>query len=452
MHPQRKKRTLAIWLVMLLGALAIFAASSGSLLMQRNAEGFSFAEREGDASVLDQICLTGILEDSFQRVAFASQGQAFTHQTLRQRMLSTTQEAGCFAHYYHEPLPGAETEREVHESNAQIDLPEGKSVSSTGSSIHETADQFALYLTDGSFGDFYAYRVPTKVTYYGKITTMYESRNGQKGNFITSNAPWELWEPEAAVQIGEKWYVVTVTDASCRGTGGIYDLTGLAGRNSWSVGETRLYERENLYPVDLKDGEVQLLTMRACGEKLALFVRIDGSLTLRLIDPATWETDQIIALPDWEGMEMRDMDFVPRGRFAVLTMPQTAVSAEEEETPARIRKCDVIDLAEGKVVAQAQGAMPMPAGGSPDSIVEDALYTDGTIYLIFYAGKWVDNSGMEQNNWSGPVAFPCLVAYRDGEQVFSCMIRSGQQEDERTHTPQQRRYTQLRILEEEEQR
>ena len=80
-----KKRT-AIWAGLVATAMCVIFASSGFLFLQRNQEGFIFADQKGDASVLARIRVTGVLKDSFHRVSFSSHGMNFEHRALRQTM------------------------------------------------------------------------------------------------------------------------------------------------------------------------------------------------------------------------------------------------------------------------------------------------------------------------------------------------------------------------------
>ena len=83
-----KKRT-AIWAGLVATAMCVIFASSGFLFLQRNQEGFIFADQKGDASVLARIRVTGVLKDSFHRVSFSSHGMNFEHRALRQTMFQT---------------------------------------------------------------------------------------------------------------------------------------------------------------------------------------------------------------------------------------------------------------------------------------------------------------------------------------------------------------------------
>lgn len=445
---KRNMKRAAAFLALLIGMLAMLAASGIFLFTRRNAEGISFAQQQGDASMLDGVYVSGILEDPFHSVGFASQGQSIAHRALRQTMFEQETVYTPPVTYYHEPLPGVEVEQSAHAAGEQVELDNKETASSTEPTICETAQGFALYLTDSCATQNYAYRVPTQVTYQGRLSTLFESSNGEKGEILASTAAWTHGERCSLVQVGERCYAITVTDAFCRGTGGIYDVTGLVDKHSWSAGESRLYERENLYPVELRGGEVQILSMQACGAKLALFIRVDGSLTLRIVDPASWQTEQIVALPGWAEEDMEDLRngfayFMCKGRYAVLSVRQDSAPPEEEAG----LQCDVIDLERGVVVEQLLAAPPKPEGGQRPFDLQDALYTDGTLYLLSFAHRDYENSLDELDLRVQTALFPCLSVYRDGELVFFCTIRSGQQEDLRAMTPVCREYTQLKLEE-----
>ncbi len=450
---KRNTKRAAAFLALLIGTLAMLAASGIFLFTRRNAEGISFAQQQGDASVLNGVCISGILEDSFHSVGFASQGQSITHRALRQTMLEQETVYTPSVTYYHEPLPGVEVERRACAAGEQVELDGGNTViSSTEPSICETAQGFALYLTDFCATQNYAYRVPTQVSYRGRLSTLFvESSNGEKGEILASTAAWTNNERCSLVQVGERCYAITVTDAFCRGTGGIYDVTGLVDKYSWSAGESRLYERENLYPVELRGGEVQILSMQACGEKLALFIQVDGGLTLRIVTPGSWRTEQIIALPGWTEGNIADLrygsaHFMCKGRYAVLSVLQDAAPPEEEAG----LQCDVIDLERGMVVEQLLSMPPSPEGGQRPLSLQDALYMDGTLYLLSLAHRDYGNPLDELDPRAQTAFFPCLSVYRDGELVFFCTVRSGQQEDLRAMTPVCREYTQLKLEERRE--
>ena len=77
--------------------------------------------------------------------------------------------------------------------------------------------------------------------------------------------------------------------------------------------------------------------------------------------------------------------------------------------------------------------------------VMDALYIDDTLYLISFMTPPDNPAGKAQNQqpsgWT--VDLPVLSVYREGEQIFACMIQSGQQEDARVKQPEARRYSEL---------
>ena len=94
--------------------MCVIFASSGFLFLQRNQEGFIFADQKGDASVLARIRVTGVLKDSFHRVSFSSHGMNFEHRALRQTMFQDLFRAKDWhpVCYYFEPLPEANVTRE----------------------------------------------------------------------------------------------------------------------------------------------------------------------------------------------------------------------------------------------------------------------------------------------------------------------------------------------------
>ena len=94
------------------------------------------------------------------------------------------------------------------------------------------------------------------------------------------------------------------------------------------------------------------------------------------------------------------------------------------------------------MIKQFQDSSPRAQMG-----VMDALYTDDTLYLISFIAPPDSPSGEAQNRqpsgWT--VDLPVLSVYREGEQIFACMIQSGQQEDARVKAPQARRYSELHL-------
>ena len=98
-----------------------------------------------------------------------------------------------------------------------------------------------------------------------------------------------------------------------------------------------------------------------------------------------------------------------------------------------------VDLVEGAIVEQVEDTVSRGEAGDFCTGFADLHYAGGTLYLFTL---------MEQPKFtqsSGPVPRPYLIAYQDGQKVFSCSIHSGQQEDLRCETPNLRRYEALQL-------
>ena len=98
-----------------------------------------------------------------------------------------------------------------------------------------------------------------------------------------------------------------------------------------------------------------------------------------------------------------------------------------------------VDPVKGAIVEQVEDTVSRGAAGDFCTGFADLHYAGGTLYLFTL---------MEQPKFtqsSGPVPRPYLIAYQDGQKVFSCAIQSGQQEDLRCETPNIRRYEALQL-------
>lgn len=446
-----KKRT-AVWAGLIAAAMCILFVSSGFLFLQRNREGLIFTNQKGDASVLERVSVTGVLEDSFHRVSFSSHGADFTHRTLRQALFQDLLGAKDWhpVCYYFEPLPGAKVTREKNiVDTAWHYNPDGSATSTEQQTIlTETADQFLLCLTGQDMpSDYYAYRLKTQVSYHREIPVQYVLLDDNKKVGAKPTLPvGSVLETSShnLVQVNGRWYAVTATDADCRGTGGIYDVTDFVSLPLTGKESPAVVERENLYPIDLDGGKNTILSMELCGENLAVFVSVNGQMTMRMVDPQTWETEHIVALLDWEEA-MLPGAFFAQGKYAVIVRflePEVPADAEPSGEYATVRRCDIIDLKNGTVIKQFQDSSPLARMG-----VMDALYADDTLYLISFVTPPDISLEKEQNQqpsgWT--VTCPYLSVYHEGDQVFSCTIKSGQQEDARAKAPQARRYSELHL-------
>lgn len=59
------------------------------------------------------------------------------------------------------------------------------------------------------------------------------------------------------VQMNNRWYAITATDADCRGTGGIYDVTDFVNLPLSGEESPAMVEQENLYPIELDGGKMR---------------------------------------------------------------------------------------------------------------------------------------------------------------------------------------------------
>lgn len=445
-----KGRTKA-WLRILAAALAVIVCSGIGLFLQRNREGLFFAAQKGDASVLERISVAGVLGDDFHSVSFASHGTAFTHK-MRRQVLFAEGPAHHSVSYYYEPLPGTEVEREQSvSSDAAVGNPDGSFSPLEQSVLLETAGQFLLCLSDTqtSIG-YYPYRLKTQVVYQKRLTVQYPVLEGEK-----AGVPHILDLPAGSVlsdaarsgfrnivRLGERWYAITPTDAFCRGTGGIYDLTEQLGLPDWSDHQPPVTERENLYPIDLEDGSNEIVSIEACGELLAVFIRSNGVLKMHIVNPQTWRMERVVELPGWEQVPTYE-SFHVQGGYAVLTGRQDEDTLPDG-TAEQALLCDVINLREGAVVERVRDRLPAP-GGDRLQTAADALYADDTLYLLFYAGVATRAEEARQQR-----RYPYLIAYSGGRRVFECAVDSGQREDARARTPQMRDYQELRLQKEDD--
>lgn len=142
-HRRRSLRMAALVGILTVIA-AVFVCSGAVLFAQRDHEGFAFVEQEGDASVLEDIRITGVLTDSFQRISFASQGRELTQRILPQALMDEVREKSHVVGYDYEPLPGTETKVQFYNAGEEIKNPDGSVNQADTSTISETADQFTL--------------------------------------------------------------------------------------------------------------------------------------------------------------------------------------------------------------------------------------------------------------------------------------------------------------------
>lgn len=242
-HRRRSLRMAALVGILTVIA-AVFVCSGAVLFAQRDHEGFAFVEQEGDASVLEDIRITGVLTDSFQRISFASQGRELTQRILPQALMDEVREKSHVVGYDYEPLPGTETKVQFYNAGEEIKNPDGSVNQADTSTISETADQFTLFLEDGFHSDF---RIQTQIVYHKTLMQLYYAdQNGKKGLMSRSGGfqPWDT------VQLDGIRYTVTLTDENCRGTGGIYDMTDVPDSSS---GEAVTIHKKNLFPIDLSE-------------------------------------------------------------------------------------------------------------------------------------------------------------------------------------------------------
>lgn len=275
------------------------------------------------------------------------------------------------------------------------------------------------FLEDGFHSDF---RIQTQIVYHKTLMQLYYAdQNGKKGLMSRSGGfqPWDT------VQLDGIRYTVTLTDENCRGTGGIYDMTDVPDSSS---GEAVTIHKKNLFPIDLQNGKVETVSLEACGEQLALFLRQEGKLTVQLIDPRTWQTTHTISIPGWEEYTFYTV------KENIMLLADMHISGEEV-----ICEAIAVDLVEGAIVEQVEDTVSRGEAGDFCTGFADLHYAGGTLYLFTL---------MEQPKFtqsSGPVPRPYLIAYQDGQKVFSCAIQSGQQEDLRCETPNIRRYEALQL-------
>ena len=417
-HRRRSLRMAALVGILTVIA-AVFVCSGAVLFAQRDHEGFAFVEQEGDASVLEDIRITGVLTDSFQRISFASQGRELTQRILPQALMDEVREKSHVVGYDYEPLPGTETKVQFYNAGEEIKNPDGSVNQADTSTISETADQFTLFLEDGFHSDF---RIQTQIVYHKTLMQLYYAdQNGKKGLMSRSGGfqPWDT------VQLDGIRYTVTLTDENCRGTGGIYDMTDVPDSSS---GEAVTIHKKNLFPIDLQNGKVETVSLEACGEQLALFLRQEGKLTVQLIDPRTWQATHTISIPGWE-------------EYTFYTVKENIMLLADMHTSGEEVICEAIavDLVEGAIVEQVEDTVSRGEAGDFCTGFADLHYAGGTLSLFTL---------MEQPKFtqsSGPVPRPYLIAYQDGQKVFSCSIQSGQQEDLRCETPNIRRYEALQL-------
>lgn len=444
-----KKRT-AIWAGLVATAMCVIFASSGFLFLQRNQEGFIFADQKGDASVLARIRVTGVLKDSFHRVSFSSHGMNFEHRALRQTMFQDLFRAKDWhpVCYYFEPLPEANVTREKSVvDKAWRYNPDGSATSTEQQTIlTETADAFLLCLTGNAMpAGYHSYRVKTQVSYHREVSMQYVLLDGKKETGTNPSIPvGSVLEVSShnLVQMNNRWYAITAADADCRGTGGIYDVTDFVNLPLSGEESPAMVEQENLYPIELDGGKNEILSMESCGENLAVFISVNGRMTMRIVNPQTWETEHIVALLGW-GEPMPPGGFFAKGEYAVLVRflePEVQADVESSGENTTLRQIDIVNLESGAVVKQFQDSSPLARMG-----VMDALYIDDTLYLISFMTPPDNPAGKAQNQqpsgWT--VDLPVLSVYREGEQIFACMIQSGQQEDARVKAPEARRYSEL---------
>lgn len=435
----------AVLIGLLAVLMAVLLAGQSFLFSQREKEGFSFAGLEGDASLLNRIRVTGILSDDCQRVAFATQGRNITHQTLRQTLTAEPRKDICSMTRFYEPLPGVEVERVFHEAGQTVKNSDGSVFPGDDeATFTETADQFRLCLRGTFCTDANAWLLQTQVTYHKKTTFLYRAMNGLKADVLQSDAT--INDQQELAQLGERWFTATITDGFCRGTGGIYEMTDVSGVSTSGKGDAPITERKNLYPIDLNGGKTEIVRLEACADQLALFVRVDGALTMRVIDPRTWETVQIIPLPGWEDLS-GDETFIARDNMALLAGRQGTAAANDETAKQADGSVSwrayVIDLERGAVVRKIEDVIPQ-ADAAPYGDLFDACYDGETLYLLSYSHQERGGEGME----SGAHAFlyvPYLIAYRGGQKALTCAIHSGEQEDWRANTEQLRQYSKLEL-------
>ena len=285
------------------------------------------------------------------------------------------------------------------------------------------------------------------VSYHREVSMQYVLLDGKKETGTNPSIPvGSVLEVSShnLVQMNNRWYAITATDADCRGTGGIYDVTDFVNLPLSGEESPAMVEQENLYPIELDGGKNEILSMESCGENLAVFLSVNGRMTMRIVNPQTWETEHIVALLGWE-KPMLPGSFFAKGEYAVLVRflePEVQADAEPSGENTTLRRIDIVNLENGTVIKQFQDSSPRAQMG-----VMDALYTDDTLYLISFIAPPDSPSGEAQNRqpsgWT--VDLPVLSVYREGEQIFACMIQSGQQEDARVKAPQARRYSELHL-------
>lgn len=157
--------------------------------------------------------------------------------------------------------------------------------------------------------------------------------------------------------------------------------------------------------------------MESCGENLAVFLSVNGRMTMRIVNPQTWETEHIVVLLGWE-KPMLPGSFFAKGEYAVLVRflePEVQADAEPSGENTTLRRIDIVNLENGTVIKQFQDSSPRAQMG-----VMDALYTDDTLYLISFIAPPDSPSGEAQNRqpsgWT--VTCPYLSVYREGSKFL----------------------------------
>ena len=246
-------------------SVAGIIASFLLLYPRRYDDGLDIQNISGNPSALNDIKITGVLSDGIQKTDFMYQNGSFTK---KYSILTDNSIRYYFLNKQYPPqLPNIVVRRTfIISDDAETRVsswtnPDGKEVTQTATNkanmVIDICNNLGVSVTTDVIMRSDNYRI---FQYEEKPESKFSIGIDTGFGTETDFTPIEI--------VGDKMYLYTTTGADCSGFGGVYEIK-IVGKQ-WTVSQ------ENLAPVDLKDGAVQIVGMRASKDWF-VFVTVENN-------------------------------------------------------------------------------------------------------------------------------------------------------------------------------
>lgn len=231
----------------------------------------------GDRSELDNIRLSGVIADQFYKSEFE-----FVKSEPSQKYSGSSDEYINNMSKSKEKII-ARRDIDISEGAQTIETEEKDTQGGISKKIRiNRADLF--YLIEGGGRPF---SFKTEVTYNSDHFDMYVTKTNINDSY--SRTGWGMSNVDYGIAMPDitnvrymngRTYVFTTTGKDCRGFGGVYDITDeLSNKNS-----NKDISLKNIAPVDLENGNVQIINMEAAQSKIVYLIVKNNQLLYRVFD------------------------------------------------------------------------------------------------------------------------------------------------------------------------